>query len=732
MRRYVSAAATLLACLLPHKSEAWVHGSSAVIVKSLVSDFGAHCNGDAVIHTATLSITSGTKNLSASTLQWSSADVGKAIAVSGAGSSGVLNTTISAFTDASHIVLHDNASTTLSASSQIVGWGTDDSPALQAFNVFGIANQGTSQLILDFPTSGTCQWLNVVTSTAALNFNSFAVGLFNLKVRGHNSTLTNWGNATNGNGLWPVFFLGSGGVFFDNLHDGRINTVSSGSSSVTLTNSGTPCAPSCQSVFSIGTYALTAGVDQQGFGDPPNPFFYEYKLISGISGANITFDSPLVHEYKSTWPLWNAGSSFTSDQGGPGTLYALNPLWNASFEYDDLTIDQVAQTLSAGRNVTFNNVTFAGTSCFAPSQIYSLSFIGVSASTCSNGGSGMELDKLVHNVTINGGTYYGFFSQSGSVDTLSISNATITNVIEGTPKNFIGNNVTIAQLKIGTTSYGRSDSFNCTNCAIASFVNGGVSTAHISSTYTMSGGVISSSAGNPQPWAIPGTNVFWTGAFQAQSIFQVPDIAQSGTTELTTTSLAGGFPTLPLSGSSDLGVYVHPSPNFTCSGCTGDPVLVSLSNAPANAPLYSYQKYTYTGALGSTVQSPFSMWGNLGSVSINVTNSYSGTGSLSFCLSEFNNWSVIKSDGSQTNLGMCVNAKVAGNRVMTLTGTTCNGTAGTCDAGDTGWTVPDATKTWFAGTSNSGPQYLSDVSASCPGAACPSITVTMQTNQGVM
>lgn len=96
-----------------------------------VKDFGAKADYTTV--TATVSITSGAAALTATGAAFTSADVGKLIAVPGAGAAGgILNTTIAAFTDATHITLTANAGTTVSAVSKTVSYATNDQAAIQA------------------------------------------------------------------------------------------------------------------------------------------------------------------------------------------------------------------------------------------------------------------------------------------------------------------------------------------------------------------------------------------------------------------------------------------------------------------------------------------------------------------------------------------------------------------------------------------------------------------------
>jgi len=101
-----------------------------------VKDYGAQ--GNAILVTGACSITSGAAALTVAGASFTAADVGKSILVPGAGAAGgVLNTTISGYTSATQVTLAANASTTLSASSQTVCYGTDDTVAAQKALTYG-------------------------------------------------------------------------------------------------------------------------------------------------------------------------------------------------------------------------------------------------------------------------------------------------------------------------------------------------------------------------------------------------------------------------------------------------------------------------------------------------------------------------------------------------------------------------------------------------------------------
>jgi hypothetical protein len=113
-------------------SGAWVRSNSVDVTTYM---FGAVGNGVNVV--ATVSIASGTATLTATGAAFTVSDIGKYIMIPSAGAAGgTLATTILAFTDATHVTLNANASTTLTASLQQIAYGTDDAVALQAYANF--------------------------------------------------------------------------------------------------------------------------------------------------------------------------------------------------------------------------------------------------------------------------------------------------------------------------------------------------------------------------------------------------------------------------------------------------------------------------------------------------------------------------------------------------------------------------------------------------------------------
>lgn len=581
---------------------------------------------------------------------------------------------------------------------------TDDAPAFAAFNAW--ARTQSLKVELTIPSGSVCSF---ITSIAQW----WAKDIPQLTVLGYGATIKSEG--TSG----PGFFLGGRGQFQDNAHSARLSTAAAGSSSVQL------LSPAQVSLFSVGRYALITGFDLQGlwnapYGYPSNPHFFEYVRVTSVDANTgvITFQSPLKNTYKATWPRYNSGSQFEVDNGGPATLYALDPSWDTEVEYRGLTIAQPHfQTYANGRSVTYRDVTFTGQFCGVPTQNLVWRAINTNMSTCI-----MEVDKLIGTISLEGVTIYEIDFQSSSTDLFSMLNSTITYRLTGTPKKAVMASSTITNFWPGAYAYGRSDEVLCTDCFINTITElGGINDkgpndVGIQAAYSMSNGVITipNSLGAVR-WAVPGTNLMFPGH---PGMFQVKDITQDANNTYVQTTLSGSFP----SGASS--IRVHPAPKFTCNNCAGSDEVAGLSDGPAGAPLFSYAKRTYTGFLKNLPQQNFIMWGFLSSISINVTNPYVVSEGLSFRLSQFNNWPVILGDSSQGFYGPTVNVGIGGNRLITPQG------AVDTQSGDSGLTLGQVF--WFPGKSYSGPQFSADVSASCPGPSCPNVTVEIKTDQGVV
>jgi hypothetical protein len=111
-----------------------------------VLDFGAV--GDTKQAAVQVTTTSGSATLQVGTAVFASTDVGKFIQIVGAGASGgTLSATISGFTSATVVTLNVTAGTSLSASTQTIFWGTDDSPAIAAAASYALSLFGAAPAV---------------------------------------------------------------------------------------------------------------------------------------------------------------------------------------------------------------------------------------------------------------------------------------------------------------------------------------------------------------------------------------------------------------------------------------------------------------------------------------------------------------------------------------------------------------------------------------------------------
>jgi hypothetical protein len=329
----------------------------------------------------------------------------------------------------------------------------DDTRAFMSFNRWARAQ--TLPITLTIPSGSVC------------NANAFATGIKNLVVSGYGATL---------NARW----LGGAGIIENKRNNSRVATVKAGATSVTLLN------PRQSSLFRVGSWAVLAGLDTQGEGYPPNQAFFEYVNITAIDAATgqITFSKPILNSSKSTWPHYPPPDSPDDDTGGLATLFALNPNWDTSVTYQGMTINLGnAQAYAVGRSVTFTDVTFncSGSAGLAPTQNLNITLNNVTQQ-CQ-----MEVDKLVDNLTINGGTFDQLFFQSSSgANLFTMDNATVW-LMNGTPQKAIISDSRIGTFYVGTLHFGRTTEISCNNCNIGAFAYppGGSLDDNVTTKYTM-------------------------------------------------------------------------------------------------------------------------------------------------------------------------------------------------------------------------------------------------------
>ena len=574
----------------------------------------------------------------------------------------------------------------------------DDAPAFAAFNT--LAKNQMLPVVLTIPSGSTCMFLSEGTGSAG---KWFAKDIKKLLVMGYGATISTLGSG---------FFLGGRGIIQDNAHSARLATVAAGASSVQL------LMASQTSLFKVGNWALLSGFDMMGYGYPPNPAFFEYVQITGVNPAtgNVTFAVPLKNGYKSTWPLYWSGNAFEADQGGPATLYALDPSWDTEVEYRGLTISHGDyQTYANGRSITYRDATFTGTGCGVPTQNFLWQAINTNMTNCF-----IEIDKLVDTILFSGVTIRGAEFQSSSINLFSMDTSTIQQ-LNGTPKKAAITHSTIGNFRPGAFAYGRTEEIACDTCVINSINPLGITVTQVNTNYTMSGGVITiPGSQGPAAWAVPGANLMWSGAYQSETAFQIVDVTRDASNTYVRTSLSGGFPAVPYYQNTELNIRVHPAPKFTCIQCTGSADALDLSQAPAGSPIYSYSKRTYTGSLVGDAPA-VTIWGKLVSLKMNVSVPYTAlTPNVTMNPTGWFHDFTLKSDGSVQDYVPVIDLKTAGQRVVTPSGVTGQ------QANDSGLAVPEAV--WFTGFII--PHMNTTISA-LP-STWPVITIEITTDQGVV
>lgn len=228
-------------------------------------DLGA--KGDTTVGNFSVSITSGTKNLTVAGGTFTVADQGKLMTVTGAGAAGAtLFTSITTVNSGTSLVVADNAGTTLTTSSQTVAWGTNDTTALQAWitgcqNASAICyldeglyainaavnvsaaimttspNSGAQSILVPF--NGTQVGLNISTSERGGVIADIGWQPFGVQTGG------SFINATGGGSFWKfnrLFTLGSNtatGITISNFNAWYMHQVNLGCGIICLNLDGT-------------------------------------------------------------------------------------------------------------------------------------------------------------------------------------------------------------------------------------------------------------------------------------------------------------------------------------------------------------------------------------------------------------------------------------------------------------------------------------------------------------
>ena len=694
-------------------------GGGAGVTKNIVSDYGAV--GDAQWEQTTLSIT--TNILTSATPIWPGVAgdyVGKAIYVGMAGGyapqGGVsLVTTITGWTSATQITLADNALNPLSSEPNvIVAWGTN---SYDAFLDFRTDNQGGT-VTLTIPPG---KYL------IAPNLDLFD-GIRDVTFNGTGATLCG-----------DFRFLSSF-QYQVHGHSGYTASVSAGATYVTL------ITPSDASKFVVGDYAMMSGFDMQMSGYPTNLARFEYLKIVAINAplGRVTFETPLVNSYLSTWPIYTEEdtSGMGSQRfGGPATLYAMDPHFGVVSEVNGLTVVMNPQSGISGGHHTFNDCTFVSHYGPFPSVAWSVTFNNCTGTNCR-----MEIDKLVYEFSMTGCTWEHLGFQSASSNKLVVLDDTnITDGFVGSPEKIvIRNGCDISYWQTASVFFGFPIEVEASDSVIRSMtihpaeirsIEGGTTGGSgdgIQLDTTMVGNIIPVPAAKRKQgvsnWAITGNRLFFNdpqvGSVGLLTITDVRDSPTvSGGIDIHTDWPTGHFPARTY-GSLGLWLVGHPAHICTFNNVTGCPEAVDLSGAPDGEPMWTYSKRTYDKSfVGSST--PWGVMGKIRKIRVNVDPAYTGsTGTVA--ISVFPGHAVaIGGDGSSINNTFGINLKVAGVRELDVTADSYPKNWTGAQSGDTLPTPGLASAMWACG--NLRVDALHDISAET---SALSFTVEMITDHG--
>ncbi|MBM9594039.1 hypothetical protein [Roseitranquillus sediminis] len=303
--------------------------------------------------------------------------------------------------------------------------------------------------------------------------------------------------------------------------------------------------------------------------------------------------------------------NFEADQGGPATLYVLDPSWDTQVTLRDLTWPTLAsgQVAMAGRSLKFENVDFTGMTA-TPNSLWPSAAKTLTFTDCDM--NAPEHDKLVETLTIRRGSATTHIVQSAGIDRMVIEDHTCNN-INGTVRNTEIRNTTVSgTVKISPAAYGRSDSVVIENSSAATLTWN--SRAVLLADVTFDAGVFSKSDAGfegvavfGREWAVPGTRIALSNSSgQVLDIATIMAFSELGGTASVTTDLA------ELPAGADR-IYPHPCWDVTASGNTG---ALAVLNGSTNQPLFSHAKLTGTESM--------TLWGQLAELRVNVTETYKG------------------------------------------------------------------------------------------------------------
>lgn len=343
-----------------------------------------------------------------------------------------------------------------SGASATCNGSTDDSAAFTNFNTLAKAwdaanPSATGSIVLNIPNS-KCMFLqggqSIYINKGIVNPSGYA-GQARVRILGA-GTSSEFSDGGTGGG----WFLGSIGEDFTGMSQTKTASAVKGATSVTLSACPGGGCTAALNLFTVGQWARMSGIDMQGpGGNPSNPAFWDYVLVSGKTANDVQFTTtPLRHDYKSTWPSYDASGY----AGGPATLYALDASWPLTLEVNQvkLTLSMISQGEGLkGKSITIKNSDLSGSysaSCEVPSENMLFQVINTPMTGCH-----YEIDKIIDTMILqNVSSIATPDFTSASVKQAIFSEIDATTAMGGSGINTVIANSTIASLQLGPHGFG--------------------------------------------------------------------------------------------------------------------------------------------------------------------------------------------------------------------------------------------------------------------------------------
>lgn len=502
-----------------------------------------------------------------------------------------------------------------------------------------------------------------------------------------------------------VAFTGSFGLAYwiatrdDNLHSSRIETVSSGASTVRLRTT------SEHSRYTVGQWVIVGGKDPQGFGSPANMLQIEHRKISAINTGtgDITFTEALNKSYDQDWPLFNGGSSEVvpdaTDCGGPATIIALDHTYDLT-----LTVNGAGSSFDTGQQIyckarvcTLNGDAGNKLSFLSDGLVPTVS-VSTTLTNCVNGEAEIEFDKMFGSVTSTN-TEWSRVKLQTAVGDVRLNGDTVTNDVQLARRTRLTDCI-IGSLYTGPVSFGWAEECRL----IRTTVNGGLNRPQLTDAIAdwewQGSGVLrttptGSAKNTARRLAIPGGWFTFGGSrnygvpFQVTDAWQDPPNSRSGYLYVQTT--LSEYPTFDMGSSG----FSQPSQFMTipCLRVYAQNVdssnldIMALNHAPQGRPFYEYNERTISGAHNGASPYEVIVKGQFVKIIVDVTQAY--TGAQATCRLLLDRFGVFMVDDTHTVIrpsGYYVDLKTVGTRTITPAGVTGAEAGDNLDALD-GWVM---------------------------------------------